>query len=240
MIHCWTDEDPLEYFMGEYGFDQEKIEKFVTGMKYSAVMLKNGDIGVCANLGVSVDVRGKNALVPDLNNRASRIIYNAYLNALLNSRVSGMENTDICEAIDFGNVEHVTMIGYFKPVIDRLTNEGIDLKVFDLIKSEAGVIPDEEKSRYLSTSEAIILTSTSVSNGTFLEIMRQISGDSHVYLLGPSSIMHPFFTVYGQLRMIFGTGFFNRDERVLHVIEQGGGTRDFQKFGVKKVLNLDT
>ena len=38
--------------------------------------------------------------------------------------------------------------------------------------------------------------------------------------------------------MIFGTCFIKNDEQVLDVISNDGGTRDFQKFGVKKVLNL--
>lgn len=224
--------------MDEYGFDPRKIEKIITGSKYTAVMLKNGDIGVCANLGIKVDDDITDLHTPDLKKIADRIVFNAYLNALLNFRVAGDDNTDICDVIDFSNFKNISMIGYFKPVIERLKNDGIELNIFDLMKNDVGLVPDSEKSAFLKKSDAIILTSTSVSNNTFLETINNIPGDSHVYLLGPSSIMNRFFSVYGTIRMIFGTCFCKWDGRVLDVIGKDGGTRDFQKYGMKKVLNL--
>ena len=47
--------EPLEFLLSKYKFDIEKIETISSGLKYSAVLLKNGNIGVCANLGHKVN-----------------------------------------------------------------------------------------------------------------------------------------------------------------------------------------
>lgn len=230
--------DPLEYFMHANGFATGNIAKVVTGSKYTAVMLKNRNIGVCANLGVRVDPRLPDFFSPNLSRSADRIIYNAYLNASLNTDVEGDNDVDICDLIDFANFKHISMIGFFKPVIDRLKIRGIECEVFDLMKKEAGLASESKKQEYLGRSDAIILTSTSVSNHTFPGIMSHVATGSNVYMLGPSSIMDPYFQSFGNIRMIFGTCFLRNDERVLEVIGNDGGTRDFQKFGIKKVFTI--
>ena len=47
--------EPLELLFVKYGFEIDKIKKIVSGAKYTAVMLMNGNIGVCANLGYTVN-----------------------------------------------------------------------------------------------------------------------------------------------------------------------------------------
>ena len=42
--------EPLEMLLRKIGFDISEIGKFVSGEKYTAIMLKNKDIGICANV----------------------------------------------------------------------------------------------------------------------------------------------------------------------------------------------
>jgi hypothetical protein len=51
--------EPLAFFLKEYNFDLDKIEKISSGEKYTAILLKNGNIGVCANLGHKVGTQKK-------------------------------------------------------------------------------------------------------------------------------------------------------------------------------------
>jgi len=43
--------EPLRLLFDKYGLDISKIISITTGTRYTAVMLKNGNIGVCANFG---------------------------------------------------------------------------------------------------------------------------------------------------------------------------------------------
>ena len=76
----------------------------------------------------------------------------------------------------------------------------------------------------------MILTSTSVFNGTFLDTVNATPEACHVYLLGPSSIMVPELLQYKNVKMIFGATFEKNDIRVLDVIENHGGTRQFPEI----------
>ncbi len=43
--------EPLEFLLSKYKFDTNEIVQISTGQRYTAVLLKGGNIGVCANLG---------------------------------------------------------------------------------------------------------------------------------------------------------------------------------------------
>jgi hypothetical protein len=48
--------EPLTHYVQKHGVDIANIDKIVCGRKYSAVLLKSGNIGVCANLDNHVDI----------------------------------------------------------------------------------------------------------------------------------------------------------------------------------------
>ena len=189
------DIDPLEYCMNRYGFDRSKIASVVTGEKYTGVMLADGAVGVCANLQEIVDTNIRPDFVPDLGNLPHRIVYNAYLNALLNKPTPDINDIDICDLIDFKGFEKVSMIGFFKPVINRLRSKGIELNIFDLAKKDAALLPMEKLNTTLAHSDAVVLTSTSIFNRTFNKVLNCIPNEASTFLLGPSSIMDRFFCI---------------------------------------------
>jgi len=56
-------------------------------------------------------------------------------------------------------------------------------------------------------------------------------------MLGPSSIMVPEMLQYKNIKMIFGATFEKNDTRVLDIIKNHGGTRQFLKLGGKNCLS---
>ena len=76
--------EPLELLLEKYNFNLRKIEKLTTGLKYTAILLKNGNIGVCANLGYKINTEINNYSNLNLQDFSHRIVLNAYFNALLN------------------------------------------------------------------------------------------------------------------------------------------------------------
>ena len=76
--------DPLQYFANIFPFEKKKIKRYAIGEKYVGIMLNNGHIGVCSTLQNTVE----DALMTDgilsLETLSHRIIYNAYVNAVVN------------------------------------------------------------------------------------------------------------------------------------------------------------
>ena len=231
-----TKVEPLRQLIDRYGFDFSQIKTIATGLRYSAVMLKNGNIGVCANLGNTVMISKKKFEKPDLDNIQHRILVNAYFNALLNDADDNKRSGDIFDVINFGSYKTIVMVGLFRPIVKKFRDNGILLHVFDVVKNDPTLTPLEQQSACLKKADAVILSSTTVFNNTFLNILKEVQVACDVLMLGPSSIMTREMFEYKNVRSIFGSVFNKFDEDVLKIIQGGGGTKDFQPLGRKVYL----
>jgi len=228
--------EPLKHFVEKYGIDVSNIKKIVCGRKYSAVLLKNGNIGVCANLSTNVEVNIEDLRRADLNKIEHRIILNAYFNANLNYLNDYKKKSDIFEAIDFKHHKNIIMIGLFKPILKKFDENNIKIQVFDLIKKNHKLIPIEKEMETIKKGDAIILSATTIFNNTFMEIVNNSGLSCDIFLLGPSSIMNKDLFEYRNIKKIFGSIFESYDERVLNIIKEGYGTKKFLPFGKKVFL----
>jgi uncharacterized protein (DUF4213/DUF364 family) len=231
-------EDPLRYFHKKFGFEPAKLEKVVIGEIYSAVKLTNGQIGVCSNLHETIEYPNFESF-PDLSKISHRIIYNAYLNAHLNYSGNFFENSDIFNAVDFHQYRNIVMIGYFKPLVEKLEPIGIKLKLFDLFSDDERVYPVEKQSEIIPEADALIMSATTLSNNTFSGIISKISNTCDVFILGPSTPLSQDFFKYGNIKSVFGMQFDIHDDEILRVIGNGKGTRTFSKLGRKLVLKAN-
>ncbi len=228
--------EPLKHFVEKYGVHVSNIKKIVCGRKYSAVLLKNGNIGVCANLLTNVEVRIEDLRRADLNKIEHRIILNAYFNANLNYLNNYKKKSDIFEAIDFKHYKNIIMIGLFKPILKNFDENNIKIQVFDLTKKSHKLMPIEKEMETIKKGDAIILSATTIFNNTFMEILNNSGVNCDIFLLGPSSIMNNDLFKYKNIKKIFGSIFESYDERVLNIIKQGYGTKKFLPFGKKVFL----
>ena len=230
--------EPLEFLLSKYKFETKKIEKISTGKKYTAVLLKNGNIGVCANLGNKIIPEKSIYSNYDLTNFSHRIVLNAYLNSLLNYSNNYQNSADIFDVIDFKKYNKIVMLGFFKPVLKKFDDAGIPITIFDLSKHDSALTPLSEKYPILQEANAIILTSTSIFNTTFINSINSTNDSCEIFLLGPSSIMTKELFDYKNIKMIFGSTFGKYDHRILKIIQNDGGTKDFLKFGNKCILKM--
>lgn len=224
--------------MGKYGVDLSKIDRIVCGRKYSAVMLKNGNIGVCSNLLSKLKVEIRDWEYPDLNNNEHRIILNAYFNAVLNYSESYEKTADIFDVIDFNTYGNIIMVGFFRPLLEKFERNNIRISVFDMMKENYKRTYIKDEMEYLNKADAVILTATSIFNKTFMNTINKTRGDCDIFLLGPFATMSRDMFKYKGIKMIFGAIFKKRDERVLNTISNGGGTRKFLMFGSKVYINV--
>lgn len=223
--------DPITHYYQKYTFDSSLIKDFISGARYVAVLLENGNIGLCATLGQNVNTEIPKDI--DLENGEHRIFLNAYYNALLNYNQEYIEEKDIFDAVDFKKFSNIVMVGNFKPVVKRFQKANIPLFIFDKKEDEEILLEMKHQMQYIKNADAIILTATSMFNQSFMELIRNSAKNTPIYILGPSAIMHPDMKAYRNVEMIFGSVYEPYDERVLDVIRADMGTRNFSPFSRK-------
>lgn len=221
--------EPIQFFHEKIGFDPDQLARCETGEKYAGVMLRNGNIGVCAILEQKIDRPFSQIRNPDPGNPGHRILLNAYYNALFNytEKVSG--SGDIFESAGFTNYRNIVMIGGFESLLAKFRERGTEIKVFDRLSDAEFLIPMRRQPELLASAECVILTGTTINNGTFNEIISHTPDGCDIFLLGPSNILHSDMFRYRNIKVVFGSRFQPGDEEVLDLIREGHGTRGFLK-----------
>ena len=230
-------QEPLKYFFEKYGIDIQNIQHIVCGEKYVAVTLKDGKIGVCATLNNYVNVDIKDLRFPDLKNIQHRIVMNAYFNATYNYNNQYDTTIDIFDKIDFKKYNRIVMIGFFRSLVEKFENENIDLKIFDKAEEDTKLTGMSEQLTEVAKTDALILSSTSVFNDTFIDIINTTKENCDVYTLGPSTILNNEMFKYRNIKFLFGSVFESNDVNTLKIIQNGGGTKQFLPFMDKVYLN---
>lgn len=222
--------EPLKYYFEKYGIDLQKINHIVCGEKYVAVILKDGKLGVCATLDNYVNIDVKDLRFPDLINIQHRIVLNAYYNAIFNYQNQYDSTIDIFDKIDFTKYKKIVMIGFFRSLVEKFENENIDLTIFDKAFEDEKLTTMSEQLNVVSKADAIILSSTTVFNNTFLELINTTKDGCDIYTLGPSTILDKEMFQYRNIKLLFGAIFEPNDVNTLRIIQQGGGTKQFLPF----------
>ena len=232
-------QEPLEYFFEKYGIDIQNIKHIVCGEKYVAVVLKNGQIGVCATLNNYVNVDIRELRYPELNKVQHRIVLNAYYNASFNYKNQYDITIDIFNKIDFKKYSKIVMIGFFRSLVEKFENEKINLTIFDKTEEDSKLTVMSEQLTKVAKADALILSSTSVFNNTFIDILNTTKEDCDVYTLGPSTILNSEMFKYRNIKFLFGSVFDLNDVNTIKIIQNGGGTKQFLPFMDKVFLRPD-
>jgi len=227
-------QEPIKHYYNKLGIKTSQIKEIICGKKYVAVQLNNGNIGVCSTLKGNV-----NTTIDELSNFNStsishRIVATAYYNALLNYDREYKKQIDIFNEIDFNKFKNIVMIGFFGSLTDKFKKAAINLSIFDLKSDNDAIIDIKNQREYLASADVVILTSTSVFNNTFLDIVNSTINNCKIYTLGPSTILDADMFKYNNIHTIFGSIFTKNDMKLLEVIRNGGGTKDFMHL-MKKV-----
>jgi len=237
-LHSQPTKDPLVGLAGAAGFEHSRIARLSYGEKYAGVMVQDGGIGVCATLGTPYNGEPKSLRDPDYTRHDHRIVVNAYLNACINRREACTGEGDLFDCHPFSTETSTVMIGYFIPLVEKFRQKKIPLKVFDRHQYDPLLTPASELEATLEKAEVVILTSTTLANGTFVDLIEKISNDATVFMLGPSTPLSHKLLEYGVIRGLYGMVFEPGDEEVLNTIEQGGGTWSFGGRGKKVSLSV--
>lgn len=229
-------QEPIEYFFEKYGIDIKNIKDIICGDKYVAVILKNGQLGVCATLDNYVNIDIRDLKIPDIKNLQHRIVLNAYFNAVFNYQNQYDTIIDIFDKIDFRKYNKIVMIGFFQSLVKKFENEEIDLTIFDKALQNNKLTDMSQQIIEIAKADALILSSTSVFNNTFSDLINATKDNCEIYTLGPSTILNKEMFQYRNIKFLFGSIFEPNDVNTLKIIQRGGGTKEFLPFMNKVFL----
>ncbi len=131
--------------MQKYDFNLRKIEKSTTGLKYPAILLRNGNIGVCAKLGYKINTEINNYSNLNLQDFAHRIVLNAYFNALLNYPNKLNKTGDLYDVVNSQEFKNIVMVGLFKSIVEKFQEDNIPITIFDYRKSDPFLASNSSK-----------------------------------------------------------------------------------------------
>lgn len=231
--------DPIKDLYNKYGFEINSIDKIVFGDTYVAVMLDNGFIGLSANLLNIKDFNHADLKKLNLKDNSHRNILNAYYNALMNNVEQEFINIDIFDFINFSKYLNIVMTGFSEPMYNKLKSDNIKLKIFDESinpKDNFLITEQNQQKEYLFGADIVILTSTSLMNNTFCDILKYTNSACDIFLFGASTLLSQYMFKYSKIKGLFGTVFRPGDKKILKIIEEGHGHRYLKKYGKKVAL----
>ena len=231
--------EPIEYFFEKYGIDLKSINQIICGEKYIAVLLKNGQVGVCATLNNYVNIEARDLQFADVKNVQHRIVLNAYFNAVFNYQNEYDTTSDIFDKIDFKKYNKIVMTGFFRSLVKKFERENIDLIIFDKAEEDEKLTDMSKQLTEVAKADALILSSTSVFNNTFMDLVSATKDSCDIYTLGPSTILNQEMFQYRNIKYLFGSIFEANDVNTLKIVQHGGGTKQFLPFMDKVFLTMN-
>jgi uncharacterized protein (DUF4213/DUF364 family) len=119
------------------------------------------------------------------------------------------------------------MVGHFGPLVRELRRRSGALHIFERHRpTEPSVFPDQAAVELLPKCQVVIISATTLLNGTLEELLQQANGAREVAILGPSTPLVPEFFASHNVTLLSGVR-ISDPERVLRVVGEGGGTREF-------------
>jgi uncharacterized protein (DUF4213/DUF364 family) len=221
------------------------VDQVMIGLGYTAVSLSDGGIGIAAT-GVAIDgSHSGNMDVVDYEGRPAvdllegirmpdpmlRTMALALINALSQpcalTLPEDTRNRILFDRFGILDGARVAMVGYFPPLVRFLEKKQIPLSVID---DTRGIGDKKTFYRQLGDwAQVLILTATSIVNGTMEDILCHAGPGLETVVLGPSTPMLPQAFAHLPVHMLAGSAVMDR-EGALKAVRHGGGTRALKPF----------
>ena len=222
------------------------------GLGYTAVHLDDGGCGLaytfrdevgegCCVIREAGTLTGRQA--SDLAEwvRSSDPVASAVGLATLNALIyvpPGARAVDLLSEIQVAANDVIGMVGYFGPLVEPLRSRGKALHVFERRPhAESGVLPEAAAADVLPQCQLVILSATTLLNRTLDQLLDLCRNARELAVLGPSTPLLPEVFMDRGVTLLSGVQVVN-PERVLRVVSEGGGTRQFGAAVKKITLRL--
>ena len=229
------------------------VERVCIGLGYTGVKLQGGQAGVCHSLlsemaldccrilGSAGTLAGRPATeflgMASSWDLGERVIGIATMNALSQIVFEAhpdryaLEEANLVDVIEIGPRDVVALVGFIRPFVPVFRAKAKKLYILERGSGrEEGVLPDTACEEVVPEADVVVITGSSLANGTVDRLLELASGARTVALVGPtvSCVPDPLFSRGAD----YAGGIRIRDaDKALQVIAEGGGTPRLRMAG---------
>ncbi|MGQ4873957.1 MAG: Rossmann-like domain-containing protein [Promethearchaeia archaeon] len=173
-----------------------------------------------------------------------KIIGIATLNALSQHILSIMNPYEklekaLLDYLEISENSKIIFIGFIKPLADQMTKITNNIVVIDDSRINLSYMDKEIKTQYTEltenemTADVLICTGTALINNTMEDILKFFRNKvKKICVLGPTASMLPDILFDYGADLVGGIK-IKDSEKVLKIIQEGGGTKKFKNYGKK-------
>lgn len=160
--------------------------------------------------------------------------------AAANALISGQEGPrpgHMLDVLDLRADDVFGMVGNFIPLVDRIRPRVKQLMIFETIEQPTadGILPACEESRLLPECSVVLITGTTLVNGTIGDLLYWCRGARMVVVAGPSTILLPEAWRGTPVTWLAGSRILD-PETVLARVARGESFRELRPLLEKVVL----
>jgi uncharacterized protein (DUF4213/DUF364 family) len=161
----------------------------------------------------------------------------AAVNAVVTFPSSTVES-DIIELLPVESEDTVGMVGYFGPLVNPLKKRVRTLHIFERKPDpEYGILPESESVKLLPVCQVAVITATAILNRTIDELLDLCKNAREIAILGPSTPFLPEVFRDRGVTLLSGVQVVDA-KKILKIVSEGGGTRQFGRAVRKLSLRL--
>jgi uncharacterized protein (DUF4213/DUF364 family) len=224
------------------------------GLGYTAVRLENGNCGLaytlhekeyesCCVIPEAGMLAGRTAseLIPWMGSAdvTACAVGLATLNAIVSPPATAVES-DILDLLPVGPEDTVGMIGYFGPLVEPLRKQARAVHIFERKSDpEYEILPESATPVLLPQCQVVVMSATTLLNHTIDALLELSKKAREIAILGPSTPFLP--EIFGHHGVTLLSGLQAADPaKILQIVSEGGGTRQFLRAVRKLSLRCST
>ncbi len=237
------------------------VKDLVVGLSLIGVELDNGNIGLsymsreslppgCSVFAFAQDVIGEKAstvaeLARSGTDDAQRGVGMAVLSAASRGQdLVDVENSYPSFGVEILSTDTVGMIGHIPPIAEMLSKKVQNLIIFDKAISQSKRVAEEiydmkEQVALLPKCDVVLITGTSITNGTIDNLLKLCSNAREIVIVGSSTPMYPEAFKDTNVTVLAGSWWDNSmKEELFKIISTAGGIKHVRPAMNKKAISV--
>jgi hypothetical protein len=226
--------------------DEIKVDRVVLGLGYTAVKLSSGHSGLCYTFQSEIvphhcqvsrlagTMAGKPALKIASMARSwdisESVVGVAALNALSQIAIESRSeaytilNGDAIDHIKLTKKDVVAMVGHLAPMVKPVRARVKRLHILErsLTRRDGGILPDTACDQVLPRADVVIITGTTLANGTIDHLLELSKRAKEVAVVGPSAGILPEVLFEHGTTIVGGIKVTDTD-KMMQIVSEGGG-----------------
>lgn len=221
-----------------------KVSEVRIGVGYAAVALNMRGTGLAAVIRENMETHcsvvakaGKLSGMPasellmylvNGRNAVEKALGLATANAVLSAEAP-QEESDALALMDLSSRDHVAMVGFFRPLVQRIEKSGAKLTILEKNKTLPHIVSFKSRGDILKTCTVAIITATSILNNTLETILNDLGNPRWVSIIGPSTPVCRDIFAGTAVTHLGGSVVLDRS-KVLQIVSEGGGTPTLRPY----------